>query len=428
MVAVTTVAVVVFAIPLVVALGDLHREEEFVRMEKAAAEAAAEIPARFPHTTKPIDIAAPGHRVIGLYDRTRTRIAGRGPIRGDRIVAAGLRGDVTDRETGLRLLASLPVTRGEKVVAALRVSVPKSVVTDRTRNDVLLMGAIGLAAVAVSAAIAVWQSRRLARPVTRLADVARRLGDGDFTVRAEPSSIPEVDSVSRALERTAGRLDRVLTRERRFSEDASHQLRTPLTSLRVTLEAARLDPHADRDGAIDDALVEVDRLEQTMDDLLALARDEPSVRPVTELDQLLRQLESDWRGRLSRTPRALEVSFARGLSTVAVSDRAIRQIVDVLVDNAVRHGAGTVRVRARPASVGVVVEVSDEGPGVTGDPERVFERRVSPTGGTGLGLALARSLAEAEGGRLVLRGPGPGPVFALVLPATGPPDAPFALG
>ncbi len=423
MVAVTVVAIVLFAIPLAIALGDLHREEEFVRMERAAAQAATEIPLGFPKLGDRVEVRRHGARLIGLYDAQGRRIAGSGPLRGDAIVRAGLRGEVKDLETGPRLVASLPVTRAEKVVGAFRVSVDRSVVTDRTRRSVLLMTLLGVAVVGISAGIAVWQSRRLARPVARLAGVATRLGHGDFTVTTEKSGVPEVDAVGEALDRTARRIDRLITRERRLSEDVSHQLRTPVTSLRVTLEAARLDPAADRDRAIDEAIVEVDRLERTIDDLLALARAEPSVRPETELDEVLRRVDSAWEARLARVRRTLRVSFERGLPTVAVSDRAVGQILDVLVDNAARHGAGTITISARPASGGVMVEVADEGPGVVGDPESVFERRVSSGGGTGIGLALARSLAEAEGGRLVLRNAGPRPVFVLVLPAASSPFA-----
>ena len=142
--------------------------------------------------------------------------------------------------------------------------------SDRTRDAILLMIGIGVLAVGISALIAMYQSRRLARPVDRLAEAAARLGEGDFSARAEPSGIAEVDAVSDTLGSTAARLDRMLQRERAFSEDASHQLRTPLTGLRVNLEAARLTP-AVRDDLLDAALSEVDRLERTIDDLLALA-------------------------------------------------------------------------------------------------------------------------------------------------------------
>lgn len=426
MVAVTAIAVVLFGIPLALALADLHREEEVVKLERLAAEAAAEIPARFPHGDPPHELGSRPGRIIGLYDRTGRRIVGGGPLRGDRIVRAGLRGDVRDLDLNGRLVASLPVTRGERVVGAIRVSVPQSVVTDRTRNAVLVMTALGVVAVGISALIALWESRRLARPVDRLAVAAARLGDGDFTVHAERSGVAEVDAVSDALEQTAGRLERMLTRERGFSEDASHQLRTPLTSLRVTLEAARLDPAADRDRALDDAIAEVDRLERTIDDLLALAREQPGVRPVTEIDGVLSRLDREWRDRVRTAGRELHVTCAGGLPEVAVSDRALAQILDVLVDNGVRHGQGAITVKARSASTGVVVEVADEGAGIEGDAARVFERRVSPAGGTGIGLALARSLAEAEGGRLLLRAAGPHPTFALVLPASTAPE-PFAV-
>ena len=110
-------------------------------------------------------------------------------------------------------------------------------------------------------------------------------------------SVPEVDAVSRALETTAVRLDQMLSRERRFSEDASHQLRTPLTSLRVTLEASRLDPNANRGLAIDTALEEVDRLERTIDDLLALARETPPSQSRTDLAAVLTALDDDYHGR-----------------------------------------------------------------------------------------------------------------------------------
>jgi signal transduction histidine kinase len=414
----TALAVVVFAVPLGFALADLYHEEEVVKLQKTSAEAAEEVPASFPRHTDPIELEQRPNRLVGLYRPDGTRVAGRGPAVGDSVVRAALRGDLRDETPASFLVVGTPVTRGERVIGALRVAAPESVVSDRLRDAVLLMIGIGAFAVGISALIAVYQSRRLAQPVDDLAAVAARLGDGDFTVRTATSGVPEIDAVSDTLRTTATRLDQMLQRERTFSEDTSHQLRTPLTGLRVNLEAARLSPGSDHDAELDAALSEVDRLERTVDDLLILAREPPVARTPIDLGPILADLEDDWHGRLAAAGRRLRVDRALGLPEVAVSPRAVRQVLDVLVENAWRHGQGTITVSARSAGGGVALEVSDEGEGVSGDPERIFERRETTTpGGTGIGLALARSLAESEGGRLVLERARPGALFALVLPA-----------
>jgi signal transduction histidine kinase len=432
MVLVTAVGVGVFAVPLAFTLSDLHREEKVVRLERSASEASSEVPADF--TTRPgaIDLVQEAEQVIGLYGRNGRRVAGAGPRHADSIVRAALRGDVRDRDIGSRLVVAQPVTRGERVLGAVRVSAPLSVVTDRTRLAFIRMALAASAAIAIAGLVAVWQSRRLARPVARLAETATALGNGDFTVREEQSGVPEVDSVSHALGVTAERLDRMLQRERAFSADASHQLRTPLTSLRVTLESAELDPDADRGAAIGTALDEVDRLDRTIDDLVALAREVPTADQHTDLRDVLGAFASEWEGRSAELGRALDLEVADDVPAVRISDRALRQILDVLVDNAIRHGGGPITVRARAARPGAVVAVTDTGPGIVGDPARIFDRRVSHAGRSGIGLALARSLAEAEGGRLVLSDSGPpATTFSVFLPGPGaPPTEPatFAVG
>ena len=432
MVLVTAVGVGVFAVPLAFTLSDLHREEKVVRLERGASEASSEVPADFPARRVHIDLVQQSSQVIGLYGRDGRRIAGAGPRHADSIVRDALRGEVRDRDIGNRLVVAQPVTRGERVVGAVRASAPLSVVTDRTRIAFIRMAIAASAAIGIAGLVASWQSRRLARPVARLAETATALGDGDFTVREEQSGVPEVDSVSHALGVTAERLDRMLQRERAFSADASHQLRTPLTSLRVTLESAELDPGADQSAAIGTALEEIDRLDRTIDDLVALAREIPADDAHTDLRQVLRAFADDWRGRSPEPGRALEVLAPDDLPEVRISDRALRQILDVLVDNAFHHGAGPITVEARAARPGAVVAVTDAGSGIAGDRARIFDRRVSHSGRSGIGLALARSLAEAEGGRLVLSESGPpATTFSVFLP--GAPSAPadaetFAIG
>jgi signal transduction histidine kinase len=278
------------------------------------------------------------------------------------------------------------------------------------------MSAIALGAVAAAAVLGGWLARRLTVPLEALAGDARRLGDGDFATRSGRSGVSELDDVAEALDSTAARLDKVLERERRFSSDASHQLRTPVAAVRVQLESAQLDPGADTRAAISAALRELDRLEQTVEELLALARDGHRDAGPLALRAVLDDVETDWRGRLAATGRPILVRAEQGLPLVHASRSATRQILDVLVDNAARHGAGEVLVRARRTPRGVVIEVGDEGGGIVGDADAIWTRGVGD--GHGIGLALARSLAETAGGRLVLERAAPRPVFVLVFPGT----------
>jgi signal transduction histidine kinase len=409
----TAVAVIVFAVPFAIAVARLYREQEFVSLEREAAESAQHVSVDFPNGSLAL-YAHAGDPRFALYTRQGARVLGSGPRRADRVVQRAFHGDVTDGSDHGVLVTAVPLYRNDRIVGALRAARSDFVVTNRTRNAVLLMVGLAAAAIATAAVIAILASRRLARPVARLATTASRLGEGDFTVRNAPSRIEEVDQVGRALDATAERLSTMLERERAFSEDASHQLRTPLTGLRVGLEAARLDPDIDRDDALDEAIGAVDRLEQTIDDLLTLARVPATGHSVGVGDALLAFRER-WQGRLRAEGRRLEVSTAPGLPAVSMSAAALRQILDVLADNSVRHGAGTVTVRARETANGVAIEVSDEGPGIAGDVERVFERRNTDAQGHGIGLALARSVADAEQARLRVARAGPEPVFVLLL-------------
>ncbi len=411
----TTLAVVLFGVPLGFTLANLYEEQEVVRLERAAAEATEGVPAAFPDTTDPIELAIEGGRTGALYGRDGRLVTGIGPARADAVVRAALRGDVRDAKAPGVLIVATPITRGEQVVGALRISTPSSVVTDRTASAVLTMIAIGAAAIGLSGIVAWWQSRRLATPVGRLARDATRLGDGDFTLTTQRSGVPEIDAVAVALDHTASRLEQLLARERTFSEDASHQLRTPVAGLRVTLEAAMLEPDPEIESVLTAAIGEVTRLERTIDDLLALRREPPMTQQPLDVGRVLTEIDDDWRGRLAESGRPLRVTFDTGLPNAAISGRALRQILDVLIDNAWKHGSGVISIEGRTAGSGVAVRVSDEGSGIDRDEEAIFARRSESSTGHGIGLALARSLAGAEGARLVLERSAPHPMFAVVL-------------
>ena len=208
------------------------------------------------------------------------------------------------------------------------------------------------------------------------------------------SGVAELDAAASALSTTAQRLGDVVERERAFTADASHQLRTPLTSLRLALESEIAQPRADPTLALHEALTDVDRLEATLTDLLALARDTVTDRRTADVASLLHDREPAWRARLVAAGRSLSVRVDEGTPRVRVSATALLTVLDVLVDNAVQHGRGAVTIDATPAPpAGARIAIADEGR-LTVDPDMLFERRSSQAAGHGIGLALARSLGE----------------------------------
>jgi signal transduction histidine kinase len=279
----------------------------------------------------------------------------------------------------------------------------------------LLMGGLAAGVLLVAAGAAVYEARRLSRPVEGLTVAVSRLGDGDFTVRAEPSGVPEIDQAGNAVNATAERLGTMIERERAFSGDASHQLRTPLTGLRLHLENALADPTGEHTEALNDALGAVERLEATVVDLLALARGTTPIAEPIDVAAVVADQVGPWRPLVTNAGRRLKLDYGDDLPKARVSPGAVRQIVDVLVSNALVHGGGTITVDVIDATGAIAVNVLDEGAGVTGDTDRIFLRGEGVH--HGIGLSLARSLAEAESGRLILRNPGPHPCFSLLLPS-----------
>ena len=417
-----TLAIGLFGVPLAVAVVVLLRSDEYGELERAADTAAVQVaPALV--AGRPVTGFADDDEdgiSVAVYALDGRRLAGTGPGPGDGPVRQAAGGQVA-HGGGIRgqLAVAVPVTSGDRVVAVARAASP----TSRLYLQIGLtwLGMAGLAGVALAGAtlLARRQSRRLADPLVRLAAAAQTLGEGDFTVQAPPAGIEEIDAAGAALTRTAERLGELVGRERAFSADASHQLRTPLTGLRLRLETA-LDGGDDLRPAVVGALETTDRLERTIDELLALARDAPSARTPADLPALLQELRDGWQGPLAEAGRTLRLSVAPGLPGTRASAAATRQILEVLLANATRHGAGAVTVTAREADTAVAVDVADEGAGVLVPAEQLFRRRTDRAAGHGIGLALARALAEAEGGRLVLTRAAPAPVFTLLLPPGRP--------
>jgi signal transduction histidine kinase len=283
------------------------------------------------------------------------------------------------------------------------------------------MVGLALLAFAAAAGLAITQARRLARPIERLEAVAEQLGGGNFSARAEPSGIEEIDRASSALNKTAERLGDVVARERAFAAHASHQLRTPLTGLRLTLDTALNTPGADLDQAARSAINTADELSRTVDDVLSLAR--AGIEPVRPLDlvELLGDAERRWHGLLAAQGRPLRLLLQEP-PLARASEAAARQIVDVLIDNAYRHGLGAVVVTAREANEAAAIDVQDDGSTTGLDLLRDGTEDQAASSGQRLGLSLAKRLAEAEDGRLLHATTEPRTRVTLLLPAAAPPS------
>ncbi len=262
------------------------------------------------------------------------------------------------------------------------------------------LAVIAFAAIGAAALLAGVQARQLARPLERLARSASRVGDGDFSAAAPPpSGIDEIDDIARSLRLSANRVDRMLESERGFTADATHQLRTGLTGIAMRLELLERsgDPAAAAEASA--ALAQTHELNTTLDELLSVART-GSTKERTELalTTLVDHQVADWQQRFAEKRR--QVVVTTGLTQpVLATPGLVGQVLNVLLENSLRHGRGTVAILVQDSNV----TVEDEGTGITAArAATLFDRPTDHQAAHGRGLALARRLAESDGGRLEL--------------------------
>ncbi|SDY71955.1 Signal transduction histidine kinase [Amycolatopsis xylanica] len=309
---------------------------------------------------------------------------------------------------------------------SVTLSIPAQPMRTRQGQVVLLVVLIVTLSVGTGTVVATVTARKLAKPLRHVAERAAKLGGGDF--RPDPSryGVGELDMVAEALDTSGTALAQIVQRERQLVGDVSHQLRSRLTALQLRLEPLTVHPDPDVVDESRAAQEQADRLAEALEELLAAARaaSEVGAEPV-ELAAAMPEICQEWRQLLRAEGRNLRVRVADGLMARVTPGR-LREVIGVLLDNALRHGAGTVTIAARrgDAEGTVVVEVSDTGLGVPDElAPHVFERGFSGGGSTGVGLALARALVEADGGRLELSSSRPA-VFSLFLRVPRPGDVP----
>lgn len=408
---VTAIAVVLFGVPLAIVIERFVDEDASLRVERQAVLASRTVPGDFATSNDPVELPDSSDGIsLALYDVNGLLVTGHGPATADATTIRALGNQVTDAETSGLHIVAVPVAADEQVIGAIRAQQSASTSNARARRFIALLGLLGVGVIAVGAAIGYVVAGRLARPVRRLRDAAVQLGDGDFTIDVPRSRVPELDQAAQAMTNTAQRLDDLVTRERSFSADASHQLRTPLAGLRAAIETELEFPRPDHTEVLHDALGDIDRLERTITELLSIARTSPTTREPIRVADLLTEIDATWRGPFAADGRPLSIDDLHDCPLVHGNSAMLRHALDVLLDNALKHGAGEVRIEHHVAVDTVTISITDEGPGFTDTPVDDLH---------GLGLPLARRLVGAMPGRLVMANTGHHPTIDVVLQRVG---------
>lgn len=346
--------------------------------------------------TAVVDTNPRGKAAESFASRPEIRRALRGRI------AAGTR---PSRTLGTNLLyVAVPVAPGGRL-GAVRITYPTSTVDDRIRRYWLVLAGIAALALLVAAIAATGLAAFVTRPLRRLEAAADAVGRGDLSARApEDEGPPEVRSLARVFNDTVAQLEQLVRSREEFVADASHQLRTPLTALRLRLENLARDVAPSGQGELGGASAEVDRLASLVDGLLALARADQggSARETVDLVMLARERVDAWAAFAAERGLRLAVVDEGPATALASADR-LRQVLDNLLENAfeVSPEGATVTVTAGNAQL----RVRDEGPGMSADDRRrAFDRFWRGRGGegSGLGLAIVRRLVEVDGGTVEL--------------------------
>jgi signal transduction histidine kinase len=319
---------------------------------------------------------------------------------------------------------AVPVLSGDDVVGSVRITTVAAAIDDEVRNRIIGLGAVVLISVAIAAAAAAVLAWTVTRPLKRLDEVTQRLAAGDLAERAdEAEGPPEVRSLSRSFNDMSSRLEQLVARQRAFAGTASHQLRTPLTALRLRLEslASSVEGTPQESDALA-AVAETDRLRRMIEGLLLLSRaEDAAVAPeAVALSTMVEDRAAYWEPLAAE--RSVVISWdAPPAVDVRAVPGGVEQIIDNLVDNAldVAPAGSTIRISALLVGATAELHVTDEGPGLSEDDrERAFDRfwrgEQAAPGGSGLGLAIVRQLAEAAGGWAELRAAPEGGIDAVV--------------
>lgn len=437
LVAVAAVILLVFSIPLAYFVSSVERDRLVTALERDAfilaghaketlnTATGAVLPSLQPYVNQYASGDDPRVIVVnadGLVVATNDRVVELGTSFANRPeVAEALTGVPAVGERDSRTLGeplvfvAVPVFLGDDVLGAVRLSHPQSHVDSAVRRRLVGIGTAGLITLIAAAIISIPLALGIAKPIERLTRRTEKLAEGDFSVRADDSvGPPEVRELSRSFNTMASRLGLLIEGQRQFAGAVSHQLRTPLTALRLRLEQAQDslgsgNPIAEE--ALDASRAETDRLQEMVEQLLALARIEGRTAAVSTLDavDVMTSRAEMW----SSLAGEREIDFrldAPATAPCVAIDGALEQMVDNYIDNAltVAPDGSTILLRITRTADKTFVDVCDAGPGLSEQElQLAFERfwrgkHTENAPGTGLGLAIVKQLAVASGGDAML--------------------------
>ncbi|KUL46818.1 sensor histidine kinase [Streptomyces regalis] len=305
------------------------------------------------------------------------------------------------------------------VVGAVRIAYSTDDMTGRLWQIWGFRAGLAVVVLGVAAVIGAGAARRITRPLRQLNDMASKFSDGDLTARSPVTGPPETQTLARTLNQGAERLDTLVAAQRIFVADASHQLRTPLTALRLSLDniADGVDDEFVKED-VEQATAEVVRMSRLVNGLLVLARAEAKVSAAEPLSlaDIVRERLSVWRP--AADERGVTITLrgsADGRPLVLTSPGHLDQVLDNVLSNAleVSPDGGTITVRVEPRGDEVILSVDDEGPGMSdAEKSRAFDRfwrgqGLTGKAGSGLGLAVVKQLVTDDGGKVAL-GDAPG--------------------
>ncbi len=302
-------------------------------------------------------------------------------------------------------------------------------VEDATQNLLMVLG-IGLPVLVGLVALTTWRvTGRALRPVEAIRSEVSEIGEGELHRRVpEPPTHDEVGRLARTMNSMLRRLDDAADRQQRFVSDASHELQSPLTSLRARLEVnlgARSEP--DWRANEREALVEVTEMQRLVDDLLTLARLDARAGALDRVPVDLDDLVLQEAGRLRARGRVVVDVHRVSAGQVPGDPDQLRRALRNVLDNAERHANHEVSISVQETDDAIEVRIADDGPGVPVEGrERIFERfsridgaRTRDGASTGLGLAITREIVAAHGGQIVVVDGDPGACFVMRFPAAG---------